>query len=268
MVPVFSVDSGLVLEREINWQDQPWSQTLEPRLYYTFVPFVDQSDQPIFDDEEFDLKTPSKYFMPNRFHRSDRVGDTNRVSIGLQSRMIESASGRQQLKAELAQMFYLSNRKVRAVRGAEPLLDRYSDLFSEVGVNLTDELSTSVDVVWSWKEKRVSSSDVRLDYRDHQGQYGLSYGFNREESEEQLNGEFLWPVAPRWWASFNQTYSLEASNLGATEFRLGYDGCCWAMQFQVTADPIVEFMFKLKLKGLGGISSSTFEGMIAGLGLD
>ena len=100
--------------------------------------------------------------MPNRFYRSDRVGDTNRFSIGLESRMIESASGRQRLKAELAQMFYLSNRKVREVRGAEPLTNRYSDLFGEVTVNLTDELSTSVDVVWSWKDHQVSSSDVHL----------------------------------------------------------------------------------------------------------
>jgi LPS-assembly protein len=268
VIPVFSVDSGLLLERKINWRNQPWLQTLEPRLFYAFVPFVDQDDQPIFDDEEFDLNTPSKYFMPNRFHRSDRVGDTNRISIGLESRMIESTSGKQRLKAELAQMFYLSNRKVRTVRGAEPLTDRYSDLFSEVGVNLTEELSTSVDVIWSWKEKQVSSSDIRLDYRDYQTQYGLSYAFNREESEDQLNGEFLWSVAPRWWASLNQTYLLETSKWGGTEFGLGYDACCWAMQFQAAGDPKVAFTFKLQLKGLGGVSSSILEGVTAGLGLD
>jgi LPS-assembly protein len=268
VVPVFSVDSGVVMERNITWQNQPWLQTFEPRLFYAFVPFVDQDDQPIFDDEEFNLDTPSKYFMPNRFHRSDRVGDTNRISMGFESRMIEAASGKQQLKAEVAQMFYLSNRKVRETRGAKPLTDRYSDLFSEVVVNLTDELSTSIDVVWSWKEMQTSSSDIGLNYRDYQGQYGLSYAFERGESKEELNGKFLWSVAPRWWASLDQTYSLETTNWSGTEFRLGYDGCCWAIQFQAAGNPQMAFMFMLQLKGLGGISSSAFEGITAGLGLD
>jgi LPS-assembly protein len=268
VVPVFSVDSGLALEREVNWQDQLWLQTLEPRLFYAFAPFVDQDDQPIFDDEEFGLNTSSKYFLPNRFHRSDRVGDTNRISIGLESRMIESVSGKQQVKAELAQMFYLSKRKVRKVRGAEPLTDRYSDLYSGVDLNLTDDLFTSADAVWSWKERQVSSSDIRLEYKNSQGQYGLSHTFIREESKNQLNGEFVWFVAPRWWASLNQTYSLEASNWGGSDFSLGYDGCCWAMQFQVSGDPKVEFTFKLKLKGLGGVTSGTVEEIFSGLGFD
>jgi LPS-assembly protein len=267
MIPVFSVDSGLVLERDINWRDQPWIQTLEPRLFYAFVPFIDQEDQPIFDDEEFDLNTLSKYFVPNRFYRSDRVGDTNRISIGFKSLMIEPASRKQRLRTELGQIFYLSDRKVRAIRGAEPLTNRYSDLLGEMDVNWTDEFSTSMGVAWNWNNTRVSSTHARLRYRDYRGQYGLSYGFNREESEEELKGEFIWSVSPHWLASLNQGYSLENSNWNATEFSLGYDGCCWAIQFHAEGAPVA-FMFTLQLKGFGGISSSSFREITTGLSLD
>ena len=136
--------------------------------------------------------------MPNRFHRSDRVGDTNRISIGLESRMIESASGRQQLKAELAQMFYLSNRKVRQVRSAEPLTDRYSNLFGEVSINLTDVLSTSANVVWNWKDHQVSSSDIGLNYDNYRSRFGLSYGYDPGDAKEELAAEWIWPVSSQW----------------------------------------------------------------------
>jgi LPS-assembly protein len=277
VVPVFSVDSGLVLERAINWRDRSWLQTLEPRLFYAFVPFVDQDDQPIFDDEEFNLNTPSKYFMPNRFHRSDRVGDTNRVSVGLESRMIESASGRQKLKAELAQMFYLSNRKVREVRGAEHLTNRYSDLYGEVSVNLTDELSTSVDVVWSWKDHQVSSSDIYLNYDDYRSRFGLSYGYEPGDAKEELAAEWIWPVSRQWLVGLENVYSLEESVNLRTGLSLGYDACCWAVQFEMNRDreedndgwrDNTEVMVRLQLKDLGGISSSAVEGVVAGLGLD
>jgi LPS-assembly protein len=277
LVPVFSVDSGLVLERAINWRDQHWLQTLEPRLFYALVPFVDQDDQPIFDDEEYDLNTPSKYFMPNRFHRSDRVGDTNRVSIGLESRMIESASGRQQLKAELAQMFYLSNRKVREVNGAEPLTNRYSDLFGEVSVNLTNELSTSVDVVWSWKDHQVSSSDIRLDYDNYRSRFGLSYGYEPGDAKEELATEWIWPVSRQWLFGLENIYSLEESTNLRTGLSLGYDACCWAVQLEVNRDReesndgwrgSTKAMLRLQLKDLGGISSSAVEGVVTGLGLN
>lgn len=277
VVPVFSVDSGLVLERTINWWDQPWLQTLEPRLFYAFVPFIDQDDQPIFDDEEFDLNTPSKYFMPNRFHRSDRVGDTNRVSIGLESRMIEPGSGRQKLKAELAQMFYLSNRKVREVRSAGPLTDRYSDLYGEVSVNLTDEFSTSLDVVWSWGDHQVSSSDIRLNYDNYRSQFELSYGYELGDAKKEMAAEWIWPVSRQWLIGLENVYSLEESANLRTGLSLGYDACCWAVQFEVNRDreedndgwrDSTEVMLRLQLKDLGGISSSAVEGVVSGLGLD
>jgi LPS-assembly protein len=277
VVPVFSVDSGLALEREINWWDQSWLQTLEPRLFYAYVPFVDQGDQPIFDDEEFDLNTPSKYFMPNRFHRSDRVGDTNRVSIGLESRMIESASGRQQLKAELAQMFYFSNRKIREFQGAEPLTDRYSDLFGGVSVNLTDALSTSVDIVWSWKDHQVSSSDIGLNYDNYRSRFELSYGYEPGDAKEELAAELIWPVSRQWLVGLENSYSLEESVNLRTGFSLGYDACCWAVQLEMSRDreedndgwrDSTEVLLRLQLKDLGGISSSTVKGAIAGLGFN
>ena len=48
--PVVSLDGGLFFERPINWTwwDKKGIQTLEPRLFYLYTPFRDQTDIPVF----------------------------------------------------------------------------------------------------------------------------------------------------------------------------------------------------------------------------
>src|SRR5690606_11008045 len=48
-LPIASVDTGLVFERDMNWLGVDWLQTLEPRLYYLYVPYRDQDEIPLFD---------------------------------------------------------------------------------------------------------------------------------------------------------------------------------------------------------------------------
>ena len=277
VVPTISIDSGIILERNSLSFGQSWLQTLEPRIFYVFVPYVNQDNQPLFDDGEFDLDSTSKYFIPNRFHRTDRVGDTNRISFGVESRLIESTSGKQQLNASLAQMFYLSHRRVRETLEEPPLTNRYSDLFGEIGANLTDQLSTSVDVVWSWNDRQISSSDIHLDYENSWNRIGLSYRFEPGESKEALMAEMTWPLFRRWLVGLENLYSFQESANLYTGLSIGYDACCWATQFELSHDREEDsgewlgktaFIFQLQLKDLGGISSSAVEGIVTGLGLD
>jgi len=277
VVPVFSVDSGLAFERKIDWLDQPWLQTIEPRVFYAFTPYVYQDDQPIFDDEEFDLDSASKYFSPNRFHRSDRVGDTNRLSVGLESRLIESYTGKQRLGVGAAQMFYLSNRKIRKIFGDPPLTDRYSPLFGEIDANLTDKLSTSADIVWSWNDRQISLSDINLNYENDWNRLALSYRFETGDAKEELFAELVWPFSRHWLFGIETLYSIQESANLYTGFSVGYDACCWATQFELSHNReeennvwigATEIVFKLQLKDLGGISSSDVEGIISDIGFD
>jgi lipopolysaccharide assembly outer membrane protein LptD (OstA) len=42
-VPTFSLDSGLVFERDVKFGGKDMTQTLEPRLFYVNTPYRDQS---------------------------------------------------------------------------------------------------------------------------------------------------------------------------------------------------------------------------------
>ena len=59
------------------WQN--YRQTLEPRLFYLYVPYEDQKDIPVFDTGETYFNYAS-LFRDNRFSGSDRIGDENKLS--------------------------------------------------------------------------------------------------------------------------------------------------------------------------------------------
>ena len=86
-VPIFSVDSGLYLDRN-QWFGKDYRQTLEPRLFYLYVPEEDQDDIPIFDTGESSFSY-SSLWRENRFSGKDRIGDANQVSLGVTSRWVE-----------------------------------------------------------------------------------------------------------------------------------------------------------------------------------
>ena len=61
-VPIFSLDAGLVFDRETTLFGKSSIQTLEPRLYYLRVPYRDQSRLPVYDTSlaDFSFRRPSK----------------------------------------------------------------------------------------------------------------------------------------------------------------------------------------------------------------
>lgn len=65
---IVSLDSGLYLDR---LTPSGSTQTLEPRIYYLYVPFEDQSELPDFDTSEFTFGF-AQLFHSNRFTGADR----------------------------------------------------------------------------------------------------------------------------------------------------------------------------------------------------
>ncbi|HMH88641.1 MAG TPA: LPS assembly protein LptD [Steroidobacteraceae bacterium] len=105
-LPYVRVDSGLVFEREAGSQGQR-TQTLEPRLVYSFVPYRNQDELPIFDSGLPDLNL-TELFRTNRYVGSDRIGDANQVALAVTTRLFDTVSGTQYLSATIGQIRYFS----------------------------------------------------------------------------------------------------------------------------------------------------------------
>ena len=105
-LPYARLDTGLVFEREAGSQGQR-TQTLEPRLVYSYVPYRNQDELPIFDSGLPDLNL-TELFRTNRYVGSDRIGDANQVALAVTTRLFDTVSGTQYLSATIGQIRYFS----------------------------------------------------------------------------------------------------------------------------------------------------------------
>ena len=105
-LPYARVDAGLVFERDAGSHGQR-TQTLEPRVVYSYVPYRNQDNLPIFDTGLPDLNL-TELFRTNRYVGEDRIGDANQVALALTTRLFDQVSGAQYLSATIGQIRYFS----------------------------------------------------------------------------------------------------------------------------------------------------------------
>jgi LPS-assembly protein len=105
-LPYARVDAGLVFERDAGSQGQR-TLTLEPRAVYSYVPYRNQDELPIFDTGLPDLNL-TELFRTNRYVGDDRIGDANQVALAVTSRLFDHVSGAQYLSATIGQIRYFT----------------------------------------------------------------------------------------------------------------------------------------------------------------
>ena len=262
-IPVFSVDGELVFERLYQWNDKPFFQTLEPRLFYVNIPEEEEQNAfPIFDSSETQVNSYGSFFRENRFFGSDRVGDTEQVTLGLTSRVVDDDSGNQRMKLSLGQIYYLQDRNIRLLPGQEPLTNSRSDFITELTGNINQDWSVTAFTLWGEQSNEFDVIQFSADYyhsrrRNASVVYTENYDFDR-----QVNLDFSAPLGPRWQLDVDTAYSLEDSEIRSSALGIRYDGCCWATR--ITAQRYLDgtgefkdrFLMTLELDDLGRIRSS------------
>lgn len=223
-LPVASLDAGVFLERDTSWMGRPMLHTLEPRLYYLYIPYRDQSDLPVFDTGLPDFNF-TQLFRDNRFNGSDRVGDANQVSVAVVTRLLDAESGRERMRAGIGRIVYFEDREVTL--SGEPETARVSDIVAEAKAALTPSVSMQLDLRYSESLEEIDRSRIAVDYRPARRQLiGLAYRF-REETLKQTDVRILWPLGRRWHAVARHTYSLHDRRDLETLVGFEYRNCCW-----------------------------------------
>lgn len=222
--PVVSVDSRAFFERPVGAVGR-LTQTLEPRIQYTHIPFRNQSDLPVFDSGEPDFNNV-QLFRQNRFSGGDRLGDTDTLSIGVTSRLLNFGDGREYLTATLGQALFLSNREVALPDGGPPQANT-SNMIAEVGMDFSRRWNADVGYQWDPQAAEASKAEVRVQFRpDQQRIFNLAYRFRRQELE-QSDLSFAWPVTSRWNLVGRWNYSLQDATTLERFAGVEYESCCW-----------------------------------------
>ncbi|HEX9773232.1 MAG TPA: LPS-assembly protein LptD [Steroidobacteraceae bacterium] len=269
--PILSLDTGLVLERAVGSHRQRL-QTIEPRLLYLYVPFREQDDLPVFDTALPDLNLV-QLFRTNRYVGADRVSDANQVAVGLTTRLLDSAGGRQYLSATLGQAFYFDDPRVRLPD--EPVSSRASsDVVGELELSAYQDWSARVGVQWDPENTHIAKSDFSLQYRPASDRV-INAGYRlQRDSIEQFDVSAAWPISREWRGFGRWVYSMRESKTLDQFIGLEYGSCCWALRLITrryvgsrTGDTDTSIGLQLELKGLSsvGVDNEAFlRGTIRG----
>ncbi len=259
-LPIASFDAGLFLERTLN-SERHLVQTIEPRVLYVHVPFREQNDLPVFDTIMPDLNLVQLY-RKNRFLGVDRVGDTDQLSVGITSRILDIDTGEELVSATIGQSRYLSDQRV-VLPGQLAETNNSSDYIAEVSFLLYDHLNFDVGHQWGDSGRGTTQSEARLQYRPQNNKIlNLAYRF-RSDSLEQGDVSVSWPLAKNWNFVGRYNYSFRDESSLEQFFGLEYESCCWGLRlvsrrYLSTRDGTRDssFALQLVLKGMTSLGTA------------
>lgn len=260
-MPVLSLDSAVTFEREFAFKGRSYTQTLEPRLYYVYIPYRDQSDIPNFDTNELTFNF-AQMFSENRFSGVDKINDANQLTLALSSRFLDSESGRERMRIALGQRFYFDEQRVKLGGADSAGAMTRSDILFNAGGSISEELRFDSDVQYNQSDSQVQRAAITLNYQPEPGRtLNLGYHYSNPEIR-QADASVQWPLYGRWYGMGRALYSLRDKELLESVGGLEYNAGCWILRlvrqrYVVSADSKTTSTFvQLELNGLGGIGTN------------
>jgi LPS-assembly protein len=267
-LPYARLDTGLIFERDAGSEGQR-TQTLEPRLVYSYVPYRNQNDLPIFDTGLPDLNLV-ELFRTNRYVGDDRIGDANQLALGMTTQLFSQTTGAQYLSATIGQIRYftlprvtlpdqitqtlpgqtlatlpgqqtsvilpgqnlptLPGQTLATVPGETPQTYRASDIIGEVSVTAYKNWSVNLDYQWNPYTSQTDKSEILVQYRpDPSKVVNIGYRF-QQDILKQYDGSFAWPIAGHWNTVGRWVYSLQDRQTIEQLAGFEYKSCCWKIQ--------------------------------------
>ncbi|MBS0357948.1 MAG: LPS-assembly protein LptD [Proteobacteria bacterium] len=288
-LPILSAGAGLYFDRHFSWFDRAYQHTLEPKLYYLYVPFQNQSAFPNFDSTYY-IFTFDQLFRNNRFTGNDRLGDANQMSLALLSRVIDETTGAEKFRIGIGQIMYFQNRRVtltpndQGLIGFTPRNTATSPLVGQIGYMLSPEWYANADGAWDFQKNRAENSQISLHFSPEKTRvFHLSYSFLRNGDTpfmttgntnlHQIHVGLAHRLTPQWNMLLGAGYNISHNHPLNYLFGVEYDTCCWAVRTVVTrtfdrlnasSQPQYEnrIVLQILLKGFGTLATQDSTGAI------
>ena len=290
-LPSFSLDSGLVFEREAGYFGRAFRQTLEPRAFFTWTPYRDQSGLPNYDSAANDFNVAS-IFSENTFGGNDRIADLRALTVGASSRLLDPVSGAEVLRLGLAQRYLLRDQTVvlpsqscssTDAAGCSPVTNRISDILLGARVQWSPQWAMDANVQYSPQDREsvrstLSGRYTPSNYRVLSAAYRLQRG-----SSEQLDLGWQWPLSDLWASEPataragralgpGQWYSVGRINYSLTDRKVvdlvagfEYDAGCWIGRIVLErlttglSSTNQRMLFQLEFSGFSRIGSNPLK---------
>lgn len=279
-----SFDTGLIFERDLDLAGSTLRQTLEPRAYYLYNEYEDQSDIPLFDSSDLTLSY-SQLFREDRFSGKDRVGDADQLTLAVTSRLYDAA-GRELARASVGQIQYFADRRVTLFNTPAALADdSASALVGDVSVALGKNWRAGSYLEWNTSTNELDVANFQFQFQsDINHILNLGYRLREMPGPAVVNGierridqsdiSAVWPINDRWGLIARWNHDLANNRNLDTIAGLEYSNCCWTVRllarqwidnnalFEGVDDDNRGIFVQFELKGLGSLLGSNVTGIL------
>jgi LPS-assembly protein len=294
VLPIFDIVSGTMLSRHCSIFGRPYQQTLEPQLYYTYVPYQSQSDIPVFDTTVNTL-TYDQLFTYNRFSGIDRIGDANQVSVGMTTRFIDGGTGFEKVRLSIGEIIYFRKRRVTLCNDDKctdnpnnPYLERsLSPISAMFKYNINPAWNFLANVLWNPISKLFENNTFNFHYGpDERHIINLGYSFvrngdslsgitvNSSQSNLQVASfSYAWPLSEKISTLGRISQDIRQNHFQNLLLGLQYDTCCFAIRLvggrtltglstSNTPQYRNQYFIQISLKGLGNVATGNPTGLL------
>lgn len=263
-LPIASLDAGLVFEREGRWLERDVTQTLEPRLFYSYIPFRPQNNFPNFDSALADFNF-AQLFNENIFVGGDRIAEANQLTAALVSRLLDGETGAERLRAAIGQRYYFSSQRVALPDGTGVREDRSSDLLLGLNGAITRNWMVDFAMQHSTSLEQVVRATVGVRYQPRPASVVSAVYRYKVNELQQVDLAAQWPLARRWYGVGRLNYSQRDNQWVEVLGGFEYKADCWVARFAaqrfVTASQAATttIFFAIELNGLGSVGTSPVD---------
>ncbi|MDH5547269.1 MAG: LPS assembly protein LptD [Gammaproteobacteria bacterium] len=257
--PFLRLDGGLNFDRISSER----LETLRPRIFYFWRPYVDQSELPQEFSAEAEFR-PEALFAENRLSGSESLADDHRISIALDYQAGSLLSGRQWLNSRLAHSYLLADQRIGVT---EALLGKQGDNVSSLEFDWipSETLGIHVLALQDWQKAQAGQLHFRVKYRAEEEEASVTF-LDYADGKQILTGALIKNVGQQWRLLGKSTWDPQRQEMQELLTGIEFQNCCWRVQltgkaFRRAPDVAMDYQagLLLELKGLTDIGKDKFD---------
>ncbi|WP_288820906.1 LPS assembly protein LptD [uncultured Leclercia sp.] len=250
-LPQFKMDGKLILERDMNLVNG-YTQTLEPRMQYLYVPYRDQSNIQNYDSS-FLQSDYSGLFRDRTYGGLDRIASANQLTTGVTTRVYDDAQV-ERFNVSVGQIYYFTESRTGDDNVQWEDDNKTGSLVwaGDTYWRMTDRWGLRGGVQYDTRLNNVSTGSGTIEYRrDEDRLVQLSYRYASPEyiratlprdntdttwnaaqykdGISQVGGTASWPIADRWSIVGAYYFDTNTSKPADQMVGLQYNSCCYAI---------------------------------------
>lgn len=174
VIPEIRSVAGIVLERDTVLLDD-YTQTLEPKIQYLYVPEKYQDNIGLYDSTELQTDYYG-LFRSRKYSGVDRIESANQVSYGASTRFFDS-NYKERLNIAFGQIFYLDSKLNPSNDNSKDKESSYSAWAVEMDFNFADYLFYHGGIQYDINGQAVQLGNSTLEYRFAGGYLQTNYRY-------------------------------------------------------------------------------------------